>query len=104
MPEPARTAMDRHHDLILLQAKTFGGLLIEDFSHRLHFEIVIAGAERAHLAPLAFLCSLGHVARVGAGHLPAFLDAVEIASLAPGALDRPAGAPPKHGILSLIHI
>ena len=45
--------MDSHHDLVLFEAETCRGLLIEDFGHRLHFEIVIAGAERAHLSPLA---------------------------------------------------
>ena len=90
--------MDSHHDLVLLETETCRGLLIEDFGHRLHFEIVIAGAERAHLSPLALLRTLGDVAGLGARHLASFLDAVEIASFTPSALDRPAGATRKHGV------
>ena len=98
MAEAARPAMDGHHDLVLFEAKASCGFLVEDLGDRLDLEVVIAGAERAHLAPLAFLGAIGDVAGLRARHLPAFLDAVEIARLAPAAPDRPTGAASKHGV------
>lgn len=39
----------------LLQPENLGSFRIEDFRHRLHFKMVIAGAECAHLLVLVFL-------------------------------------------------
>ena len=59
---------------------------------------MIARAERAHLAALAFLGALGDAFGLGVRHLPIFFDAFEVACVAPAELDRPLGAAGEHGI------
>src|SRR6516164_950579 len=51
--EPARPAMDADDDLATREAEAIGDGIIENCRDLLHFEIVIAGAERAHLFALA---------------------------------------------------
>ena len=82
MAEPARAAMDRDDDAAGREAERPRRVAIEDLGHFLHFEIVIAGAERAHLAPLALLGALRNARRLGALYLAAFFDPFEIARLA----------------------
>ena len=96
--QSARAAVDGDDDVVLRQAEDLGNFRIEDFRDRLHLEIVVARAERAHLAALAFLGALGDAVGPGVRHLPLFLDAFEVACVAPAAFDRPVGAAGEHGI------
>ena len=54
--EPARAAMDRHQDLALAHAERLRGARVMNLLHHLHLDVMVAGAERAHLAALALLC------------------------------------------------
>ena len=84
--------------LILLKAEARGGLLVEDLGDRLNFEIVIARAKRPHLPTLALFRPIGHACGLRASHLTMLLDALQIAGLAPAALDGPTSAAFKHRI------
>ena len=48
-----RAGMDHHADAVLLQAHGAGGRLVEHFLDHLHFEEMVAGAERAALIAAA---------------------------------------------------
>jgi len=96
--QAARAAMDADHDLALAQAegRRRGG--VEHGLDRLHLQIMVAGAERAHLVALAVLGLIGHGPRIGAGHAAAFLDARQILRLPVAAIHRPAGAAGQHDV------
>ena len=47
--QAARAAMDHHADLVQLQAHRAGGRFVADFRHDLHFQEMVARAERAAL-------------------------------------------------------
>src|SRR5262249_12112722 len=64
----------------------------------LHFEIVVARAERAHLLALAMARTLRHRVGVSAGHRPALLDPVEILGPAIALADCPARTAFEHAI------
>lgn len=49
--ESTRTRVDEHGDLPFEQAENGRSTLVEDRVHHLHFEEVIAAAERAELVP-----------------------------------------------------
>ena len=66
--EPARAAMDGDDDVVWGEPERPGDRRIEDFRDRLHLEIVVAGAERAHLPTLPFLDAVGDVLRHGIRH------------------------------------
>src|SRR6516165_10050287 len=65
---------------------------IENLRDCLDLEIMVAGAERAHLAPLPFLGAVGDVLGLGARHLACLLDPFEVAPVPPATLDSPTGA------------
>ena len=66
--EPARAAMDGDDDVVCGEPERPGDRRLEDFRDRLHLEIVVAGAERAHLPTLPFLDAVGDVLRHGIRH------------------------------------
>ena len=51
--QPAGAGMDHHADAVLRQAHRAGGRLVEDFVDHLHFEKMVARAERAALVAAA---------------------------------------------------
>ncbi len=96
--EAARAAMNRHHYVVWRKPERIGRGAIENLGHDLHFEVVIARAERAHFAALPVLRALGDAVRTGAFHRPAFLDPGEVGRLPEPALDRPGGAAREHPV------
>ncbi len=88
--------MDGDDDAVGDEAVGLGRRGVENLGDGLDLEIVVAGAERAHLVALALLRPVGDEIGPGAVGCAAFLDAVEIACLAPAAPDRPAGAAGEH--------
>ena len=96
MAETARAAMDSDDNIVGRKSKRRGDLGIEDFGDDLDFEIVIARTERAHFPPLPFLGTFRDPFGPSPAHLAAFLNARQIAALAPAALDGPTGAAGQH--------
>ena len=90
--------MDGDEDIVLREPEGAGDGRVEYLGHRLDLEIVIAGAQRPHLAALAFLGMVGNEIGPGAGHPPRFLDPLEVVRRAPPAFDRPLGAAGEHGV------
>ena len=90
--------MDADHDLALAQAEGRRRQRIENRVDLLHFEVMIAGAERAHFVALAVLGLIGHRPRIGAGHAAVFLDARQILRPPVAAIHRPARAAGQHGV------
>ncbi len=64
----------------------------------LHFEIVVAGAERSHLVALPPLGRIGDPGGIGAGHRAALLDALEILRPSVAAIDSPARPAAEHRV------
>ena len=62
--------MDRDHDIVLGKAIGFGYRSIEDLGNCLHFEIVIAGAQRAHLSRWRSLARSETFSRMAPAILP----------------------------------
>src|SRR5262249_33393493 len=98
MAEPARPAMDADNDLARREAKALRDGIVEDLRHFLHFEIVIAGAQRAHLLALALAGAGRDDIGLGAWHGAALFDAVEILGAPVALLDGPAGAAFEHPV------
>ena len=90
--------MDRHQDLVLCEAKCPRRCGVVDLGDRLNLEVVIAGAQSAHLTALAFLGALRDPLRPGPNHRATFLNAFKIARFAPTLFDGPSGAARQHGI------
>jgi len=90
--------MDAHHNIAYLDAESCGGLRGINIRHLLHFKVVIAGTERAHLVALAFFGLLGNLRRIGAVHAAALFDAKQIRLRAKAVLHRPACAAAQHRI------
>src|SRR5579883_1383469 len=88
--------MDAHHAFAFLQSKGVGYLRVKDFSNFLNFQIMIAGAERAHLAVLTFPRKIRYSRRISPCHATELFDPVQILLPSIAALDRPARTPPKH--------
>jgi hypothetical protein len=77
--------------------KAVGGDRVEDLDDVLHFEVVVAGAERAHGVALALAGVLRDRLGVGAGDAAALLDALEVGALAIALGDGPARPAGEHG-------
>ena len=90
--EAARAAVDHHDDVALRRPKPRQSRRRQIRGHFLHFEVMVAAAQRAHLVALALFGLLRHVARLGVQHLAVLLDALEVGRRAPAALDRPLRA------------
>src|ERR1035437_469964 len=88
--------MNGDDDIVACEAKSLGNFRIEEFRDSLNLEIVIARTERPHFSALAFLGALGHAPGLGARHPALFLDPLEVARLAPAALDRPMRSACEH--------
>jgi hypothetical protein len=74
--------MDRHQYVVWREPERIGRGSIENLGHDLHFEVVIARAERPHLAVLPVLRARRDAIRPRALHRPAFLDTGEVGRLA----------------------
>lgn len=98
MTQAARAAMDGQEHVIARKPERGRRGGVEYLGHHLHFEIVIAGAERAHFAALAVFRALRHAVREGVVHRAALLDAIEIVGLAEAARERPGGAAGEHPV------
>ena len=96
--EAARAAVDRHDDLVLAQAVGARRARVVDALDALHFEVVVAGPERSHLAALPLLGERRHVARPRAVDAAAFLDELEVVDDAEALLHRPARAAEHHAV------
>jgi hypothetical protein len=79
-------------------AEGLGDRIVGDFYHLLHFEVMVARAERAHFLALAMPRTPRHGIVLGARHLPAFLNAVEVFGAAITLRDGPARAAGEHAI------
>src|SRR5262249_29164014 len=76
--QPARAAVDADHDRVDFEAEASRGVRVVDLGDALHFEIMIAGAERAHLVALALLRRFGNRSGIGPRHRAVLLDALEV--------------------------
>ena len=90
--------MDGENNVVDSKSEDFGRLGVEDFRNALNLKVVVARSQRAHLAALSFLGALRHVFGLRPRHPARFLDALEVAGLAPPALDGPTGASRQHCI------
>ena len=84
--------MDADHDVADGDAERGGGIGVVDVGDGLHLEIVIAGAERAHLPPLALLGEVRDALRVGARHAAVLLDPAQVFRAAVAFADGPGRA------------
>src|SRR4030042_835276 len=91
--------MDTYHYIVSMQTENLSEINIINFSYLLHFQIMVAGAERAYFVLLAFFCMVGDVSRLSPCNSASFLGAVEVILCAEAFLDCPLGPPDKH----LIH-
>jgi len=83
MAEPARPAVDHHDDVALPDAEDVGDRRVEDRGDLLHFEVVIAAPERAHLRVLTRLRARRHATGFGVSHLAVLFDSLEVLTSAP---------------------
>ena len=90
--------MDADDDVATREAEGLGDRIVGDFYHLLHFEVMVARTERAHFLALAMPRTLRHGIGLGARHLPAFLNAVEVFGAAITLRDGPARAAGEHAI------
>ncbi len=90
--------MDRDDDVTLDETVRGGDARVVDLLDTLHFEVVVARAERAHLAALPLLRERRDVGRHRAGHAAVFLDVLEVLGLAVALRDGPAGAARQHRV------
>ncbi len=89
---PGPNAVDAHQHLAAVDAEGMGDLGIENLYNLLHFQIVIPGAERAHLLLLARLGMFGYMVRTCTRHATMLLDALEVRDAAVASIDGPARA------------
>ena len=87
--EPARAAMDGDDNVVRRKPEGLRDLGVEDFRDDLNLEIVVARAERAHLAPLSLSGAFGDVLGLRARHPAVFLNSFEVAKLRPTRARRP---------------
>ena len=88
--------MDHHHYLLLGQPEAGRDLRLKHFLDVLHFEEVIAAAQRADLRAPALLGAIGYLRGVGAGHSPGFFAELHVGGFAIAAFDYPRGAALEH--------
>ena len=98
VPEASRAAVDHHHDVAERKAVRPRDRLVVHAGHFLHFEIVVAAAERTHLVALALFRLRRDATGLGVLHLPVLLDSLEILGHAPAALHRPRGSAREHRV------
>ena len=90
--------MDRDDGLVLHESEGISDWGIKDLGNSLDFKVMVAGAERAHLATLPLLGAFGDHFWPGARHGSSFLDPLEIAPFSRATFDCPACTPSKHQI------
>src|SRR3974390_1041048 len=90
--------MDGDDYIVLPEPVSPGNIRIEDLSNRLHFEIMIARAERAHFTALPLLSFVGDAVRPSVRNATALFDPLKIASVTPTQLDSPLSAGGEHGL------
>src|SRR5262249_26193531 len=98
MAETARAAVNGDHHVVLGEMEGLRGGFIEDIGDHLHFEVVVARAEGAHLPALALL---GPFRDAFGSRIPLhalFFDAGEIALLAPSLRSSPTRAAGQHRV------
>src|SRR5262249_360930 len=88
--------MNSHHDFVLGEAVDLRPIRIENLGPGLHLKIVIAGAERTHLAALALASTFRDTPRDGATHLAALFDPIKVEGITPAAIDSPVRATGQH--------
>src|SRR5438067_183633 len=98
MAETARTAVNGDHHVVRRQVEGLRRGLIENFGDSLNFQVVVARAERAHLPALALLGPIGDAFGSRVPVYAPFLDAGEVALLAPSVLHRPTCAAGEHRV------
>src|SRR5690606_12269256 len=98
--ETPRAAMDADDDIALADPEHRRRRGIGDQGNLLHFEVVIARPERAHLALLALACPRRYVRRHCASHAAALLDAFQIRGIPEALFHRPCRAACQHAVHS----
>ena len=82
--QAARAGVDHDADHVLFEAHDRGGVLVEDVIDDLHFEEVVARAERAALLRAALDGVVADRVRVGAVEAAVGLGVVDVARASPG--------------------
>ena len=90
--------MDAEDDFTAMQIEGGRDLGVIDLDHLLDFEVMISGAQRAHLIALARLGLFGNLLRVRAGRTPALLGALQVAFAAVALRHRPARTCAQHRV------
>ena len=98
VPQAAGAAVDAHHHRPLLQAVGGGDGRVVDGLHLLDLQVVVAGAQGAHLVTLAALGLVGDLLGIGPGHAPLLLDAAQVLWPAVATTHRPARPAGEHGV------
>ena len=86
--------MDHHADQVLFQPHRAGGRLVDNLVDDLHFQKMVARAERAALIAAALEGPVAHVIGLGVGQAAAGLGVLEVAGRGPaagGQVRRPFG-------------
>ena len=74
---------------------------VEDFDDFLHFEVVVARAERAHFAPLSFPREFRHAEPDRPPDTAALLDPVQIFPSSKSTIDSPTRPTPSMATISI---
>ncbi len=90
--------MYAHLYILQMNPQCFGNFRSIYLYNLLDFQVMVAGAQGAHLVPLALFGLLGDLLRVGAHHAAALLDTLQIRRLPVTLLHRPAGAAFEHRV------
>jgi len=98
MAEPARPAMDADDDIATGETEALRDGIVRDCRDLLHFEVVVARAQGAHLLALALACAMRDRIGLGARHRASFLDAIEILGAPVTLCNRPLRAAFEHAV------
>src|SRR5271167_1127691 len=93
-----RPAMDTDDNVPARETKRCGCAIVGDRRHLLHFEVVVARTERAHLLSLALSRAMRYRLRSGSRDAAMLLDPVEVLGAAVALPDRPTRAAFEHAI------
>src|SRR5271168_4151477 len=93
-----RPAMDTDDNVPARETKRCGCAIVGDRRHLLHFEVVVARTERAHLLALALSRAMRYRLRSGSRDAAMLLDPVEVLGAAVALPDRPTRAAFEHAI------
>src|SRR3990172_11126767 len=96
MAEAARAAVNAEDDVALKEAEGRGDVEVDELRDMLNFQIMIAGAERAHFFALPFLGAVGNFIGPGAWNTAVFFDSLQIRRGAIAPFNRPLRAAREH--------